>query len=595
MAVKLPDNTWSATTLTLSGTKKVVYSTVTGDPVGEIRDGKFVQTVDRIPKPTKKAPRRVTVPETARAGGQEVALANLERDAAFFKGVAENPNESEQNRAQARVDYNNLLGDIARLQGEIARTSSATAAKTRLEEKQKARDEFEKLQEDFRKTQAKLDALINPNDPKAAEYKRQLFAIRNKSKPLYDKFTGSSTPVEQVMNILAGKQTQAASPKIAEQGTRPASVSVETPTQPKVTTPAAGKTTPGKGKTTTAGVGATTQDFEEAAAGTPTPSAAATAGRTDAQIMAEAQALYGNIDEIFNTNPELKKLIRAAVEGKYTATRFINELEGTGWFKQNAGPIRQRGFYKRQYDELVSGLKKDDPNYQAKIEELNKTSEYGRGLQNAIETVTEEWNRQYGTPTADDLITINTIADEIYRYANEGDLVKIRNAVLTKPKIIKAGGVLGGAVGQNLQTLRSIAAANGLDLDKDFGTSIQTWTDRLAKGESIETIKSLIRNAAKTTWGVNDRVAGLLDQGVDLATIYSPYRTRMANILEISPETITFSDLASKGIIGGKEEKNLYDFERELRRDSRWQYTRNAKQEVSNAALQVLRDFGFQG
>lgn len=599
MAVKLPEHTWSATALTPSGTKRIVYSTVTGDPVGEVRDGKFVQTVDRIPKPTKKAPRRVTVPETARAGGQEVALANLERDAAFFKGVAENPDESEQNRTRARADYNNLLGDIARLQGEIARTSSATAAKTRLEEKQKARDEFEKLQEDFRETQAKLDALINPNDPKAAEYKRELFAIRNKSKPLYDKFTGSSVPVEQMMDILAGRQTQAVSPRAAEQGTRRTAAPMETPaapaTQARAAQPPAAGRTPSRGRATTAAAGATTRDFEEAATGTQTPSAAPTAGRTDAQIMAEAQSIYGNIDEIFNTNPELKKLIRDAVEGKYTANRFINELEGTAWFKQNAGPIRQRGFYKRQYDELVAGLKSDDPNYQSKIEELNRTSEYGRGLQNAIETVTEEWNRQYGTPTADDLITINTIADEIYRYANEGDLVKIRNAVLARPKAIKAGGVLGGAVGQNLQTLRSIASANGLDLDKDFGTSLQTWTDRLAKGESIETIKSLIRNAAKTTWGVNDRIAGLLDQGVDLATIYSPYRTRMANILEISPETITFSDLASKGVIGGKEEKNLYDFERELRKDSRWQYTRNARQEVSNAALQVLRDFGFQG
>ena len=261
----------------------------------------------------------------------------------------------------------------------------------------------------------------------------------------------------------------------------------------------------------------------------------------------------------------------------------------------NAGPIRQRGFYKRQYDELVNAIKTDDPNYQSKIDELNRTSEYGRGLENAVETVTEEWTSQYGTPTADDLVTIRVIADELYRYANENDAVKIRNAVLTKPKTIKTGDVYGGAVGKNLATLRSIASANGLNLDKDFGTSIQTWMDRLAKGESIETIKSLIRNAAKTTWNVNERVSALLDQGVDLSTIYSPYRTRMANLLEIAPETISFNDLASKGVIGGKEEKNLYDFERELRKDSRWQYTRNAREEVANTTLSILRDFGFQG
>jgi hypothetical protein len=45
----------------------------------------------------------------------------------------------------------------------------------------------------------------------------------------------------------------------------------------------------------------------------------------------------------------------------------------------------------------------------------------------------------------------------------------------------------------------------------------------------------------------------------------------------------------------GKEEMTLADFRRNLRKDSRWQYTDNAREEVSSAALGVLRDFGFQG
>lgn len=326
----------------------------------------------------------------------------------------------------------------------------------------------------------------------------------------------------------------------------------------------------------------------------------ATPGSIDA-IMSIAAQKYGGIDEIFRTNPELADLLRRAVGDvndpldDYDVSRFTSELENTKWFKENAGPIRQRGFYKRQYDSLVSALKKDDPNYQSKIEELNRTSEYGRGLQNAIETVTEQWTTQYGTPTAEDLTTIKAIATELYDYANENDTVKIRNLVLAKPKRFSPTSVMGGNTGENIADLRKVAAANGLNLEKDFGTSIQTWLDRLAKGENIETIKSIIRNTAKTTWNVNDRIAGLLDQGVDLSTIYSPYKTRMATILEIAPETISFNDLASKGIIGGKEEKNLYDFERELRKDPRWQYTENARQDVSNSVLGVLRDFGFQG
>ena len=329
---------------------------------------------------------------------------------------------------------------------------------------------------------------------------------------------------------------------------------------------------------------------------TPTPTAV-----TDAQVFTAAQSAFGGIDEIFKTNDELKALLKKAIgdpnvtTDDYTESRFLSELQNTNWFKANAGPIRQRGFYKRQYDALTQGLKMDDPNYQTRINEINKTSEYGRGLENAVETVAEQWTQIYGTPTADDLVTIRTIATNLYDYANETDAVKIRNAVLTQPKKLTAGGIIGGKTGQNLTDLRAIAAANGLSLDKDFKNSIPTWLDRLSKGENIETIKATIRNAAKTTWNVSDRVSSLLDQGVDLDTIYAPYKTRMATILELSPETITFSDLAAKGVVGGKEEKNLFDFEKELRKDPRWQYTQNAREEVSNIALSVLRDFGFQG
>jgi len=41
--------------------------------------------------------------------------------------------------------------------------------------------------------------------------------------------------------------------------------------------------------------------------------------------------------------------------------------------------------------------------------------------------------------------------------------------------------------------------------------------------------------------------------------------------------------------------KSIYDFERELRQDPRWQYTEKARKEVAGATMQVLRDFGLQG
>ena len=70
----------------------------------------------------------------------------------------------------------------------------------------------------------------------------------------------------------------------------------------------------------------------------------------------------------------------------------------------------------------------------------------------------------------------------------------------------------------------------------------------------------------------------------------------MANILEIDdPNQISLNDPTLRMAITDKGDMNLYDFKKALRQDDRWQYTGTAKQEVSNAALNVLRNFGFQG
>ena len=91
------------------------------------------------------------------------------------------------------------------------------------------------------------------------------------------------------------------------------------------------------------------------------------------------------------------------------------------------------------------------------------------------------------------------------------------------------------------------------------------------------------------------QVRNLLGQGVDLQSIYSPYKQVMANVLEINPETITLDDPVLRSAINQTGETSIYDFQRALRKDPRWQYTNNAREEVSNIATQVLKDFGFMG
>ena len=69
----------------------------------------------------------------------------------------------------------------------------------------------------------------------------------------------------------------------------------------------------------------------------------------------------------------------------------------------------------------------------------------------------------------------------------------------------------------------------------------------------------------------------------------------MAKVLEVDAGSIKLNDPVLRSAIGPDKEMPIYEFERALRKDPRWQYTDTARDEVSDTALGVLRDFGFMG
>lgn len=144
------------------------------------------------------------------------------------------------------------------------------------------------------------------------------------------------------------------------------------------------------------------------------------------------------------------------------------------------------------------------------------------------------------------------------------------------------------------QDLAKTAMANGLNLQKNFGADVVAgWIKRVENGEDVDIFKNLIRKTAAI--GLPDNAAALVDSGLDLESVYAPYKRSMASILELPENSITLNDPTLRSAITADKTMTIFDFEKQLRRDARWQYTDKAKEEVSNAALRVLRDFGFQG
>ena len=151
-----------------------------------------------------------------------------------------------------------------------------------------------------------------------------------------------------------------------------------------------------------------------------------------------------------------------------------------------------------------------------------------------------------------------------------------------------------GARGLIEQNLVASARANGLDLKKDFDPkTVQGWINRIENGEKEDVFTNLIRQTAKI--GMPDNVKKMVDDGLDLETIYAPYKRVMAGTLEVDPASISLDDPTLRAAITPEGEVPIYNFQRLLRKDPRWEYTNNARDEVAQITQRILKDFGFQG
>ena len=244
---------------------------------------------------------------------------------------------------------------------------------------------------------------------------------------------------------------------------------------------------------------------------------------------------------------------------------------------------------KKIYDKLVTAAAGDP----AAIAKAKATTAYGRGLTEVEAALKAQAITSGASNTAEE---ITALAQEFYdtgiKLGSNQGIAKI-NSIFKFAADAKTGKYKGTA-GTTIADLQKTAAANGLDLQGNFGNQISGWLTAIAKGEDVDNIKQQIREVAKL--GQPDSIKKLIDNGTDLKTIYAPYRNTMASVLEIQdPESIKLTDPTLRMAISPTGELNLYDYQKALRKDNRWQYTEQARSEVARATKQVLQDFGFMG
>lgn len=315
---------------------------------------------------------------------------------------------------------------------------------------------------------------------------------------------------------------------------------------------------------------------------------------TDAQQREEALNVAAGTDfalpeTIFNNVPSLKAILNRYVKEDWTPDKLRKAIRDDVWFRKNSAEIKARYVQLYNYRDLVaSGQADGSTDYEKQISTLerqiaDKARAMGSGIASDPAALRKAAENMYITNVGiDDAMTTDFIAAAIRPI---GSMI--------------AGQATEGYSGQALkdyQAIQGIARANGFSI-KDVvpgGQSEQQVLQGIATGKIDP--NRLAQDARKlAAQGQPQYVRDLLGQGYNLDQIYAPYRQTMANLLELNEDQIDLNDATLRSAITDKGDMNIFDFKKQLKADNRWQYTENAKNEVSNVAMKVLRDFGFQG
>ncbi|NDB60603.1 hypothetical protein EB001_19475 [bacterium] len=150
----------------------------------------------------------------------------------------------------------------------------------------------------------------------------------------------------------------------------------------------------------------------------------------------------------------------------------------------------------------------------------------------------------------------------------------------------------GAGAAQDVNAVISNARKYGVKLtNKD---ALSYVANELNAGQSdMKRVNAKILAVAKSTY---NNLADTLSDEVSLRDLSSNYIYNMAEVLELNPQDIDALDPTIQTALknnGNKGTMNLTEFDRMLRNDPRWAKTKNAREEASKYAYEVLKDFGL--
>jgi hypothetical protein len=282
---------------------------------------------------------------------------------------------------------------------------------------------------------------------------------------------------------------------------------------------------------------------------------------------------YGFVQAFFDTDPELKQLFSLAVKKTWTPERFIAELRDTKWFRTHSVTVRNAIMQKTA----------DPETYKSRVSQLTAT-------------VRDQWGKTFG-PRANtqlDKGELRQLAETAYMMGwSEAQVIDQMSRTVNYQKLLRQK-KLGGTAAENATKIEALGRAYGLNPGNKF---IARQIENIVDGsDTFEGVATRLKDWAKREYSA---FAGELDGGATIEDIASPYISKMAEMLELNPEGIHARERMIRNALQARDEKgqnrplSLGEFEDQLRRDKRWQYTKNAREQAMSITESLLKDFGL--
>lgn len=295
---------------------------------------------------------------------------------------------------------------------------------------------------------------------------------------------------------------------------------------------------------------------------------------------------YAFVAELINSNPEIQGIYKEASDGGWFdspagVAKFKQRIQGSDWYQEN------NKYARKAWTQFQLSRQGTGSDYQLSLEDAriaikNEATAMGAQLtpekmdQYAKRFVWEGW----GDGNRISLLR-ETLASDI------GEQESVSGG---------AGMQMRGAAGNFEEQLRRAAVDNGLNYSESFYTSA---AQSVAKGLSTEEDWTRdIQEQAASLWPV---YADKIRAGISAKDLASPYVELWSQTFDVDRSQVDINNADIRKALGGFDDKgnpvamNLWDFQKSLKDKPEWMNTRQAQNQVSSIASDVLKIFGIRG